>query len=103
MKFGAAIPHFNERALELTRANAQTAQAANISVAAPGDVPDDIRFDAIYSNPPVRVGKGPLHALLLEWLPRWRPAAPPTWSSSATSARTRSPSGWRSRASKCRD
>ena len=63
----------NERALELTRANAQTAEAANISVAAPGDVPDDIRFDAIYSNPPVRVGKGPLHALLLEWLPRLAP------------------------------
>jgi 16S rRNA (guanine1207-N2)-methyltransferase len=63
----------NERALELTRANAQTARTANVSVAAPGEVPDAVRFDAIYSNPPVRVGKGPLHALLLDWLPRLRP------------------------------
>jgi len=30
-------------------------------------------FDAIYSNPPVRVGKGPLHELLLRWLPRLKP------------------------------
>ena len=62
----------NERALELTRTNAQSAQTPNVAVAAPADVPADVRFDAIYSNPPVRVGKAPLHALLLEWLPRLR-------------------------------
>ncbi|TME46432.1 MAG: methyltransferase, partial [Chloroflexi bacterium] len=32
-----------------------------------------LQFDAIYSNPPVRVGKAPLHRLLLEWLPRLTP------------------------------
>ncbi|HEY5676975.1 MAG TPA: methyltransferase [Myxococcales bacterium] len=66
----------NERALELVRANAVTAGASNVTVAAPADVPGDLRFDAIYSNPPVRVGKEPLHSLLGEWLVRLKPGAP---------------------------
>jgi 16S rRNA G1207 methylase RsmC len=36
-------------------------------------VPADLQFDAIYSNPPVRIGKAPLHDLLTRWLPRLRP------------------------------
>jgi 16S rRNA G1207 methylase RsmC len=63
----------NERALELTRTNAAAADASNVTVAAPDAVPAEIRFDAIYSNPPVRVGKRPLHELLLDWLPRLKP------------------------------
>lgn len=63
----------NERALELTRANAAAANAANVDVRKPSEVPKDLRFDAIYSNPPVRVGKRPLHELLLQWLPRLKP------------------------------
>ena len=63
----------NERALELTRTNASTAAAANVHACLPDEVPADVRFDAIYSNPPVRVGKAPLHELLLRWLPRLRP------------------------------
>jgi 16S rRNA (guanine1207-N2)-methyltransferase len=63
----------NERALELTQANAQAAGTPNVSALAPEQVPDAARFDAIYSNPPVRVGKAPLHALLLHWLPRLKP------------------------------
>ncbi|HYM65660.1 MAG TPA: methyltransferase [Patescibacteria group bacterium] len=65
----------NERALELTRTNASAAHAANVTAALPDAVPQDLRFDAIYSNPPVRVGKAPLHELLLRWLPRLRPGA----------------------------
>jgi 16S rRNA (guanine1207-N2)-methyltransferase len=60
----------NERAVELTRANAEAAGAANITAATPEGIPADLRFDAIYSNPPVRVGKAPLHELLQSWLPR---------------------------------
>ena len=60
----------NERALELTRANALAAGTSNVTTALPDDVPADVRFASIYSNPPVRVGKGPLHELLLRWLPR---------------------------------
>jgi 16S rRNA (guanine1207-N2)-methyltransferase len=63
----------NERALELARANAEAAKAPNVVTAFPDEVPDDLRFAAIYSNPPVRVGKGPLHELLLRWLPRLAP------------------------------
>jgi len=62
----------NERALDLTRANAETARTPNVTALPPEQVPSEVRFDAIYSNPPVRVGKGPLHELLLRWLPRLR-------------------------------
>ena len=65
----------NERALELTRANARAAGTANVMVSVPDDVPPETQFAAIYSNPPVRVGKGPLHELLLRWLPRLAPGA----------------------------
>jgi 16S rRNA G1207 methylase RsmC len=60
----------NERALELTRVNAESAKTPNITASLPDEVPPDVRFAAIYSNPPVRVGKAPLHELLQRWLPR---------------------------------
>ena len=31
------------------------------------------RYDEIWSNPPIRIGKEALHALLLTWLPRLAP------------------------------
>jgi 16S rRNA (guanine1207-N2)-methyltransferase len=65
----------NERAVELARANAAAAGATNVTAGTPDAVPQDLRFDAIYSNPPVRVGKAPLHRLLDEWLPRLKPNA----------------------------
>jgi 16S rRNA G1207 methylase RsmC len=63
----------NERAIELTKANADAASTGNVTASTPDEVPDDVRFDAIYSNPPVRVGKAALHELLVRWLPRLRP------------------------------
>ncbi|MDQ6880205.1 MAG: methyltransferase [Candidatus Dormibacteraeota bacterium] len=65
----------NERALQLTRVNAATAKTANVTVSLPDGVPPDVRFTSIYSNPPVRVGKAPLHDLLQRWLPRLAPGA----------------------------
>ena len=65
----------NERALDLTRANAEAAMTPNVAALLPEQVPPELRFDAIYSNPPVRVGKAPLHDLLLGWLPRLQPGA----------------------------
>jgi 16S rRNA G1207 methylase RsmC len=62
----------NARARALTAHNADAAGAANVFVADPDDVPSDIQFDGIYSNPPVRIGKPALHALLSRWLPRLR-------------------------------
>ncbi len=60
----------NERALELTRVNAVEAGLDNVHAARPEDVPTDVRFDVIWSNPPIRVGKEALHDLLGTWLPR---------------------------------
>ncbi|MFN0281616.1 MAG: class I SAM-dependent methyltransferase [Kineosporiaceae bacterium] len=60
----------NDRALELTARNAARLGVPNVRTARPGDVPDDVRFAAIWSNPPIRVGKAELHAMLLRWLPR---------------------------------
>ncbi len=55
-------------------------------------------FDTIWSNPPIRIGKHELHALLLRWLSRLTPAGRRRWSSRSTSARTRCSAGWSSRA-----
>jgi 16S rRNA G1207 methylase RsmC len=63
----------NERALELTRRNAARLGLDNVRVSTPDDVPSDLRFDAIWSNPPIRVGKAELHAILEKWLPRLVP------------------------------
>ena len=60
----------NRRARSLTTANAERAGASNVTVCAPDDVPTDLRFVALYSNPPVRIGKVALQALLLTWLSR---------------------------------
>jgi 16S rRNA (guanine1207-N2)-methyltransferase len=65
----------NQRALDLVRRNATAAVTTNVTAALPDEVPDDVRFDAIWSNPPIRVGKQALHALLLHWLPRLAPGA----------------------------
>ena len=63
----------NERARQLCADNAARAGLTNVRVAAPDEVPGSLRFDAIYSNPPIRIGKAALHALLLRWLERLRP------------------------------
>jgi 16S rRNA (guanine1207-N2)-methyltransferase len=61
----------NRRALELVAQNAVGIGAADrIRPATPEEVPDDLRFVEIWSNPPVRVGKAELHDLLGRWLPR---------------------------------
>jgi 16S rRNA G1207 methylase RsmC len=36
----------------------------------PEEVPADLEFSGIWSNPPIRVGKDVLHEILLTWLPR---------------------------------
>lgn len=63
----------NERALDLVRSNAARLGLPGVVAARPQDVPADVRFDAIWSNPPIRVGKAALHELLRTWLPRLRP------------------------------
>jgi 16S rRNA (guanine1207-N2)-methyltransferase len=63
----------NERARELTAANARDNGLPNVRVRPPGGVDPQVEFAAIWSNPPIRIGKEALHDLLLAWLPRLAP------------------------------
>ena len=63
----------NERALELCARNARAAGLENVRCVTPGDASLPERFAAIWSNPPVRIGKDALHALLGQWLARLGP------------------------------
>jgi 16S rRNA G1207 methylase RsmC len=64
----------NERALLLARENAAALGVADrFTACLPDDVPGDATYDEIWSNPPIRIGKPALHALLLLWLPRLVP------------------------------
>lgn len=65
----------NERALDLVRRNAERLGLPGVRAVTPDDVPDDVAFDALWSNPPIRVGKEALHGMLLRWLPRLAPGA----------------------------
>jgi len=60
----------NARARELCRRNADRNTLANVRVVSPDDVPPDVRFATIWSNPPIRIGKPALHDLLDTWLAR---------------------------------
>jgi len=62
----------NERARELCAATAALNGVA-LTVRDPADVPADVTFDVIWSNPPIRIGKPALHELLRTWLPRLAP------------------------------
>jgi 16S rRNA (guanine1207-N2)-methyltransferase len=63
----------NSRARSLCEANVASNGIDNARAIAPDDVPVDVRFDCIWSNPPIRIGKPALHELLLSWLPRLTP------------------------------
>ncbi|MBO0682675.1 MAG: methyltransferase [Candidatus Dormibacteraeota bacterium] len=65
----------NERALELVRRNLVTAGTGNVVPTSPDQVPAQTRFAAIYSNPPIRIGKEALHGMLEHWLERLAPGA----------------------------
>ena len=65
----------NTRALDVVRLNAHKLGLTNVNTSLPGDVPDDVLFTTIWSNPPIRVGKNELHNLLEKWLPRLEPGS----------------------------
>ncbi|PFG42820.1 methyltransferase family protein [Isoptericola jiangsuensis] len=65
----------NRRALDLVRRNAAGLGVADrVHACAPDEVPDDVVFAALWSNPPIRVGKSVLHDMLAHWLPRLAPS-----------------------------
>lgn len=65
----------NPRAVALTAANAARLGLSGVRAVPPEGVPDGVVLAALWSNPPIRVGKAALHALLLRWLPRLAPGA----------------------------
>ena len=60
----------NRRARELTARNAAANGIDNVRVVAPDEIPADLQFAAIWSNPPIRIGKEALHDQLHTWLAR---------------------------------
>lgn len=77
LSMAMAAPHatvwavdVNERALDLVRRNASALGLTNVNASLPEDVPADVTFRTIRSNPPIRVGKNVLHDLLEKWIPR---------------------------------
>ncbi|MGI9608153.1 MAG: class I SAM-dependent methyltransferase [Acidimicrobiales bacterium] len=64
----------NDRAIDLARANAASASVENVWFGRPEEVPADLRFDLLLSNPPIRIGKTALHELLTTWLDRLAPS-----------------------------
>ncbi len=67
----------NERALDLVARNAARVGArvatAPIEPTLPDAVDPNLQFDALWSNPPIRIGKAELHDLLKRWVPRVKP------------------------------
>jgi 16S rRNA (guanine1207-N2)-methyltransferase len=60
----------NQRARDICRENATRNGLENIVVVAPEEVDPSMRFSALWSNPPIRIGKAALHDLLELWLAR---------------------------------
>jgi 16S rRNA G1207 methylase RsmC len=60
----------NESSIELTTHNAKALGLAHDHASTPDADDPGLRFNTIWSNPPIRVGKAGLHSILLMWLPR---------------------------------
>src|SRR3954454_21770097 len=59
----------NERALLLAREDAgRVGVTERFRAVLPDEVDREASYDEIWSNPPIRIGKEALHALLLRWL-----------------------------------
>ncbi|MEZ0070992.1 class I SAM-dependent methyltransferase [Planotetraspora sp. GP83] len=63
----------NRRSVELCERNAKSAGLDKVRPVHVDDMPDDVRFRAIWSNPAIRIGKAALHEMLTRWLDRLTP------------------------------
>jgi 16S rRNA (guanine1207-N2)-methyltransferase len=63
----------NRRAVDLARRNAERLGCSGVIACEPREVPEEVQFDLIWSNPPIRVGKAVLHEMLRHWLPLLAP------------------------------
>ena len=60
----------NQRARHLCEENAERNHLSNVRVMSPEQVEDTVAIELLWSNPPIRIGKDALHALLDQWLSR---------------------------------
>lgn len=58
----------NARSVALANQNSQKLQLTNFQAVLAENLPSDLKFDAIWSNPPIRIGKKALHELLTHYL-----------------------------------
>lgn len=58
----------NARSVALANQNAKKLQLTNFQAVLSENLPSDLRFDEIWSNPPIRIGKKALHELLTKYL-----------------------------------
>ncbi|MEV6860232.1 methyltransferase [Streptosporangium subroseum] len=63
----------NRRSVELCARNARTAALDKVRSLHVDEVPPEIRFSAIWSNPAIRIGKAAMHQMLSRWLTRLTP------------------------------
>ena len=64
----------NARARALTAENAASlGLAGRVRIQEPDEVPAEVVFDQLWSNPPTHIGKAELRALMGRWLPRLAP------------------------------
>jgi 16S rRNA G1207 methylase RsmC len=64
----------NARAVALTKENAIAAGVgASVNAVLPEALDPSAQYDEIWSNPPIRIGKEPLHSLLLQHLSKLKP------------------------------
>ncbi len=63
----------NQRSIEQSNLNSKSLGLKNFTAMHSRDLPEDLRFSAIWSNPPIRVGKKILHELMESFIPRLEP------------------------------
>lgn len=64
----------NERAVLLANENAAAlGLSARFAATTPDGVAEDATYDELWSNPPIRIGKEAMHAMLLTWFARLVP------------------------------
>ena len=63
----------NQRSIEQSNLNSKSLGLKNFTAMHSRDLPEHLRFSAIWSNPPIRVGKKILHELMESFIPRLEP------------------------------
>lgn len=63
----------NQRSVEQSNLNSKLNNLTNFTATKPEALDPDIKFSAIWSNPPIRVGKQVLHELMKTYIPRLEP------------------------------